>query len=114
MAGRPISSSASCASCLLCAKRERADEYGWRHFGDLYADHETLGYDGDDIFVIDNVSDTVSTEKASYIQREENNRKSFRKENENNILNDKEKTDLDNPPSLSECTEAIFNMKKNK
>ena len=30
------------------------------------------------------------------------------------ILNDKEKTDLDNPPSLSECTEAVFNMKKNK
>ena len=22
------------------AKRERIDEYGWRHFGDLYADHE--------------------------------------------------------------------------
>jgi hypothetical protein len=22
------------------AKRERVDEYGWRHFGDLYADHE--------------------------------------------------------------------------
>ena len=33
------------------AKREAVDEYGWRHFGDLYADHETLGYDGDDIFV---------------------------------------------------------------
>lgn len=24
------------------SKRERIDEYGWRHFGDLYADHETL------------------------------------------------------------------------
>lgn len=23
-------------------KREKADEYGWRHFGDLWADHETL------------------------------------------------------------------------
>jgi hypothetical protein len=25
------------------AKRERIDEYGWRHFGDLYADHENGG-----------------------------------------------------------------------
>jgi hypothetical protein len=25
------------------AKRERVDEYGWRHFGDLYADHENGG-----------------------------------------------------------------------
>ncbi|MCR8924123.1 hypothetical protein NO559_15165 [Dasania sp. GY-MA-18] len=24
------------------SKREKIDEYGWRHFGDLYADHETL------------------------------------------------------------------------
>ena len=24
------------------AKREKIDEYGWRHFGDVYADHETL------------------------------------------------------------------------
>ena len=24
------------------SKRERIDEYGWRHFGDVYADHETL------------------------------------------------------------------------
>ncbi|MEZ5291483.1 MAG: hypothetical protein R2745_10390 [Vicinamibacterales bacterium] len=28
----------------FAAKRERIDEYGWRHFGDLYADHEN----GDD------------------------------------------------------------------
>ncbi|NTS78271.1 hypothetical protein HR060_15575 [Catenovulum sp. SM1970] len=33
------------------AKRERLDEYGWRHFGDIFADHETYGYEGDDIFV---------------------------------------------------------------
>jgi hypothetical protein len=33
------------------AKRENLDEYGWRHFGELYADHETAGYDGNDIFV---------------------------------------------------------------
>jgi hypothetical protein len=33
------------------AKREKLDEYGWRHFGELYADHETAGYNGEDIFV---------------------------------------------------------------
>ncbi|GAW95520.1 MULTISPECIES: hypothetical protein [Colwellia] len=32
-------------------KREAVDEYGWRNFGDLYADHETQGYAGNDIFV---------------------------------------------------------------
>lgn len=32
-------------------KRETVDQYGWRHFGDLYADHETAGYQGQDIFV---------------------------------------------------------------
>jgi YetA-like protein len=29
------------SDCLV-AKRERIDEYGWRHFGDIYADHETV------------------------------------------------------------------------
>lgn len=33
------------------AKREQVDEYGWRNFGDTYADHETSGYNGDSIFV---------------------------------------------------------------
>jgi hypothetical protein len=28
------------------AKREAADEYGWRNFGDLWADHEEAHYDG--------------------------------------------------------------------
>ncbi|MBA6357430.1 hypothetical protein, partial [Colwellia sp. BRX8-3] len=28
-------------------KREAIDEYGWRNFGDIYADHETLEYQGD-------------------------------------------------------------------
>jgi hypothetical protein len=28
------------------ARREIIDEYGWRHFGDLYADHETAYYRG--------------------------------------------------------------------
>ncbi|WP_246223202.1 polysaccharide deacetylase family protein [Alteromonas profundi] len=32
-------------------KREQVDEYGWRNFGDIYADHETASHDGDDIFV---------------------------------------------------------------
>ena len=32
-------------------KRELVDEYGWRNFGDLYADHEAAGYEGDGIFV---------------------------------------------------------------
>ncbi|WP_339722135.1 hypothetical protein [uncultured Paraglaciecola sp.] len=32
-------------------KRENLDEYGWRHFGELYADHETADYQGEDIFV---------------------------------------------------------------
>jgi len=27
-------------------KRERIDEYGWRHFGDLYADHEAVFHSG--------------------------------------------------------------------
>lgn len=31
-------------------KREIIDEYGWRHFGELYADHETAGYMGDELF----------------------------------------------------------------
>jgi len=28
-------------------KREAIDEYGWRHYGELYADHETLNYRGE-------------------------------------------------------------------
>lgn len=27
-------------------KREKVDEYGWRHFGDLFADHEAFGESG--------------------------------------------------------------------
>jgi hypothetical protein len=33
------------------AKREIADEYGWRHFGDLYADHESAFQPPDGPFV---------------------------------------------------------------
>jgi PcRGLX-like N-terminal RIFT barrel domain/PcRGLX-like protein central beta sandwich domain len=28
------------------ARRETIDEYGWRHFGDIYADHEAVGHTG--------------------------------------------------------------------
>ena len=28
------------------AKREQIDEYGWRHFGDVYADHEAVHHEG--------------------------------------------------------------------
>lgn len=35
----------------IMAKREVQDEYGWRHFGDVVADHETLYQETDDIFV---------------------------------------------------------------
>jgi hypothetical protein len=30
----------------LFARREVSDEYGWRHYGDLYADHEAAHYTG--------------------------------------------------------------------
>lgn len=33
------------------AKRELTDEYGWRHFGDLYADHETVHHTGEELFI---------------------------------------------------------------
>ncbi|MEP7702687.1 hypothetical protein [Paraglaciecola sp. 25GB23A] len=32
-------------------KREKLDEFGWRNFGDIYADHETAGYNSRDTFV---------------------------------------------------------------
>jgi hypothetical protein len=32
-------------------KREALDEFGWRNFGDLYADHETASYQGTETFV---------------------------------------------------------------
>lgn len=35
----------------FAAKRERVDEYGWRHFGDLYADHEAARHVGAEPFV---------------------------------------------------------------
>ncbi|HMB68764.1 MAG TPA: hypothetical protein VKU85_05610, partial [bacterium] len=35
----------------FAAKRERADEYGWRNWGDFWADHESRYHEGDDLFV---------------------------------------------------------------
>jgi len=35
----------------LCAKREEIDEYGWRHFGEVYADHEAVYHQGEEPFV---------------------------------------------------------------
>lgn len=32
-------------------RREEIDEYGWRNFGDLYADHESVNHQGSDPFV---------------------------------------------------------------
>lgn len=32
-------------------RREVIDEYGWRNFGELYADHEAVGYEGDSPFI---------------------------------------------------------------
>jgi hypothetical protein len=32
-------------------KRENIDEYGWRNFGDIYADHETLEHKTNELFV---------------------------------------------------------------
>lgn len=35
----------------LLEKRETADEYGWRHFGEIYADHEAVYHEGSELFV---------------------------------------------------------------
>jgi len=35
----------------LLNKRDIADEYGWRNFGEIYADHESIYHQGPDIFV---------------------------------------------------------------
>jgi hypothetical protein len=35
----------------LFGKRETADEYGWRNFGEIYADHEAVYHDKPEIFV---------------------------------------------------------------
>jgi hypothetical protein len=35
----------------FAAKSERADEFGWRHFGELWADHESRYHEGPELFV---------------------------------------------------------------
>ncbi|MEJ0084611.1 MAG: hypothetical protein WDO72_02910 [Pseudomonadota bacterium] len=35
----------------VLAKREIIDEYGWRNFGDLYADHEAVNHKGSEPFI---------------------------------------------------------------
>ena len=35
----------------LLNKRETADEYGWRNFGEIYADHEAVSHQGPELFV---------------------------------------------------------------
>jgi hypothetical protein len=35
----------------LFVRRENIDEYGWRNFGEFYADHETVGKKDDDLFI---------------------------------------------------------------
>ena len=40
-AGTSRSSISRSIAAGFLAKREQADEYGWRHFGDIYADHES-------------------------------------------------------------------------
>jgi hypothetical protein len=37
---------AACGSASLFARRESIDEYGWRNFGEVYADHEAAHYEG--------------------------------------------------------------------
>jgi len=37
-------------SCFF-EKREQIDEFGWRNFGELYADHEAAGYQGSELFI---------------------------------------------------------------
>jgi len=36
---------------LLFARREAIDEYGWRNFGDIYADHEAVYHQGEEPFI---------------------------------------------------------------
>lgn len=40
-----------CVDTGFFAKREIIDEFGWRNFGDIYADHETLYHDSNELFV---------------------------------------------------------------
>ncbi len=52
------------------ARREIIDEYGWRHFGDLYADHEAIGHTGNSPLVAhyNNQYDTVYGAIVQYLR----------------------------------------------
>jgi hypothetical protein len=52
------------------ARREIIDEYGWRHFGDLYADHEAVGYTGPEPLVAhyNNQYDVIYGAIAQYLR----------------------------------------------
>ena len=47
----PVLSCNNSFSNAWIRKREMVDEYGWRNFGDLYADHEAAEFKGSGIFV---------------------------------------------------------------
>jgi hypothetical protein len=51
-------------------KREFADEYGWRHFGDLYADHEAVRHQGPERFTshYNNQYDAVAGFATQYLR----------------------------------------------
>ncbi len=44
--GLPIIETAIKGANSFFARREIIDEYGWRHFGEVYADHEAVGHTG--------------------------------------------------------------------
>lgn len=54
----------------VATKREIIDEYGWRNFGDLYADHEAVNHTGDAPFVshYNNQYDFVFGASAQYLR----------------------------------------------
>ena len=43
---RPVARSAIHGSNSILTRREQIDEYGWRHYGETWADHEQSYYDG--------------------------------------------------------------------
>jgi hypothetical protein len=51
-------------------KRERLDEYGWRHFGDIYGDHEALFHPGPALLVShwNNQYDTVHSAGRQFMR----------------------------------------------
>jgi YetA-like protein len=51
-------------------KRERLDEYGWRHFGDVYGDHEALFHPGPALLVShwNNQYDTVHSAGRQFMR----------------------------------------------